>query len=163
MSKRLIEVANELNVSTKIIVEHLRHNGFEEVNDKPTSKLSVGMYDQLVKHFRNAIAIKEQADQLSNTSGLKKKEERSNSSKDKLRPWERPMLVNKEPKSLIRDSSAITETTTDEQKTVSKTPVAENNNENISEKIANNETPPVDKNQQQENTPSDGQIGRAHV
>lgn len=113
MSKRLIEVANELKVSTKIIVEHLRQNGFEEVLEKPTSKLSNEMYDVLVKHFSNAIAIKEQADQLSNNSSTQRKKE--DRSKDKLRPWERPTLANKEPKSLIKDPAQ-------EQKEDSKNP-----------------------------------------
>ena len=131
MSKRLIEVANELKVSTKIIVEHLRQNGFEEVNEKPTSKLSNEMYDVLVKHFSSAIAIKEQAEQLStNSSTQRKKEDRS---KDKLRPWERPTLANKEPKSLMKDATSEqkeeSKTSPEDKNAIATSPKVETNNE----------------------------------
>lgn len=91
MSKRLLEVATELNVGTKSIVEHLRSNGFE-ISEKPNTKVSPEMYDVLVKHFQKAIAIKEKAEQLS-LVGQRKKEEKG---KEKIKPWEKPSLANKE-------------------------------------------------------------------
>jgi len=63
MSKKLVQVAAELNVGTKTIVEFLTGKGFEVI-DKPTAKISEEMLDILVKNFQKSIAIKEQAEQI---------------------------------------------------------------------------------------------------
>ena len=63
MAKRLIKIAKELNVGTGTIVEHLTKNGFE-IENKPTSKVTDEMYDELLKEFQKSIAIKEKADSL---------------------------------------------------------------------------------------------------
>ena len=75
MSKKLVQVATELNVGTKTIVEFLTGNGFDVI-DKPTAKISEEMYDALVKHFQKSIAIKEQAEQITiGSRNVPKKEE----------------------------------------------------------------------------------------
>lgn len=63
MAKRLVKIAKELNVGTTTIVDYLNNNGFD-IENKPTSKVSDEMYDELLKEFSKSIAIKEQADQL---------------------------------------------------------------------------------------------------
>lgn len=63
MAKRLIKIAKELNVGTTTIVEHLTNNGFE-IENKPTSKITDEMYNELLKEFQKSIAIKEKADSL---------------------------------------------------------------------------------------------------
>ena len=63
MSKRLFKIAKELNVGTSSIVEHLVKAGFE-IENKPTSKVTDDMYNELLKEFSNSIAEKEKADQL---------------------------------------------------------------------------------------------------
>ena len=63
MAKRLVIIAKQLNVGTTTIVEHLNNSGFE-IDNKPTAKISDEMYSELLKHFSNEIAVKEQADQL---------------------------------------------------------------------------------------------------
>lgn len=100
-SKRLIEVATELNVGLKTVVDFLTGQGFE-VSNKPTAKISPEMYEVLLRSFRNSIAIKEQADQIAqNTSRSTKKEEKSPKDQ-RIKPWERPTLNHKEPKSLVK-------------------------------------------------------------
>ncbi|MDB4538781.1 translation initiation factor IF-2 [Saprospiraceae bacterium] len=63
MAKRLVKISKELNVGTTTIVDYLNNNGFD-IENKPTSKVSDEMYDELLKEFQKSIAIKEQADQL---------------------------------------------------------------------------------------------------
>jgi translation initiation factor IF-2 len=68
MSKRLVKVAQELNVGTNTIVEFLKDKGFE-LENKPTSKVSDEMETLLVQEYSKSIAIKEQADSM--TIGLR--------------------------------------------------------------------------------------------
>ena len=68
MSKRLVKVAQELNVGTNTIVEFLKDKGFE-IDNKPTSKVTEEMEFQLVQEYSKSIAIKEQADSM--TIGLR--------------------------------------------------------------------------------------------
>ncbi len=68
MSKRLVKVAQELNVGTSTIVEFLNEKGFEIVN-RPTSKVTEEMHAALVQEYSKSIAIKEQADSM--TIGLR--------------------------------------------------------------------------------------------
>jgi translation initiation factor IF-2 len=63
MAQRLVKIAKELNVGTSTIVEYLGKKGFA-IDNKPTSKVSDEMYDQLVKEFSNSIKVKEKADKL---------------------------------------------------------------------------------------------------
>ncbi len=63
MSRRLVKVAKELNVGTATIVDYLLNNGFE-VENKPSLVISDEMYENLLKEFKNSIAIKEQAEKL---------------------------------------------------------------------------------------------------
>lgn len=135
MSKRLVKVAKELNVGTKTIVEFLNSKGFE-VSNKPTAKLSEDMYDILVKNFQKSIAIKEQANQI--TIGTRKKEEKP---EDKLKPWERPSLPHKEPKSLKEE--------TPEEKKEEKTLVVESKKE-LEEKTVQVEDSQEGKNKERE-------------
>ena len=68
MSKRLVKVAQELNVGTSTIVEFLNEKGFEIVN-RPTSKVTEEMHAVLVQEYSKSMAIKEQADSM--TIGLR--------------------------------------------------------------------------------------------
>ncbi len=63
MSKRLVKVAQELNVGTSTVVEFLNDNGFE-IDNKPTSKITDEMENMLVQQYSKSIAIKEQADSM---------------------------------------------------------------------------------------------------
>ena len=63
MPKRLVKIAQELNVGTATIVDFLTSNGFE-IENKPTAKVSEEMEAKLLKEFQKSIAIKEKADQL---------------------------------------------------------------------------------------------------
>jgi translation initiation factor IF-2 len=63
MAVRLVKIAKELNVGTATIVDFLVESGFE-IENKPTSKISDGMHDALLKEFSNSMAVKEKADQL---------------------------------------------------------------------------------------------------
>ena len=88
MSKKLVQVAAELNVGTKTIVEFLTGKGFEVI-DKPTAKISEEMLEILVKNFQKSIAIKEQAEQITIGSRVVPKKE------------EKP-IVKEEPKPLFK-------------------------------------------------------------
>ena len=110
MSKRLVKVAEELNVGTKTIVEFLNSNGFQ-MSNKPTAKVSAEMYSLLAKNFQKSIAIKEKANKI--TIGTRKKEEKP---KANPKPRGQRTLANKE----SENSSLEKKTTTDKpvEKTV---------------------------------------------
>ena len=63
MEKRLVKVAQELNVGTQTIVEFLNGKGFH-IENKPTSKVTEEMEVLLLKEFQKDIAVKEIADQM---------------------------------------------------------------------------------------------------
>ena len=63
MEKRLVKVAQELNVGTATIVDYLNGKGFH-IENKPTSKVTEEMETLLLKEFQKDIAVKEKADQL---------------------------------------------------------------------------------------------------
>jgi translation initiation factor IF-2 len=63
-TRRLVNIATELNVATTTVVEYLSSNGFE-IENKPTAKISDDMYTALLKQFSSSLAVKEQADKLS--------------------------------------------------------------------------------------------------
>lgn len=60
---RLVKIAKELNVGTNTIVEFLKGKGYE-IDNKPTSKISDEMHDELLKEFSDSMAAKEKADKL---------------------------------------------------------------------------------------------------
>ncbi len=68
MDKRLVKVAQELNVGTSTIVDFLSGKGFD-VENKPTSKITDEMQALLHREFQKSIDIKEQAEKL--TIGLR--------------------------------------------------------------------------------------------
>ncbi len=78
MEKRLVKVAQELNVGTSTIVDYLNNKGFP-IENKPTSKVTEEMELLLIKEFQKSIAIKEQADQL--TIGVRPIQKKEISSK----------------------------------------------------------------------------------
>jgi translation initiation factor IF-2 len=63
MAKRLVKVANELNVGTTTIVDFLNHNGFD-IENKPTSKITEEMEAALLKEFERSRDIKQKAAEL---------------------------------------------------------------------------------------------------
>ena len=63
MSKRLVKIAKELNVGTSTIVDFLNEKGYD-IDNKPTSKVTDEMYNELLNEFSNSMDIKEKADQL---------------------------------------------------------------------------------------------------
>jgi len=91
MSKKLVQVAAELNVGTKTIVEFLTGKGFEVI-DKPTAKISEEMLEILVKNFQKSIAIKEQAEQITIGNRVVPKKEEKPIVKEEPKP-----LFKKEP------------------------------------------------------------------
>lgn len=152
MSKRLLEVANELKVSSKAIVEHLRKNGYDDITEKPSAKLSDEMYDSLIKHFRTAIDIKEKAEKLSSNTGQRKADQ----PKDRLKPWERPSLANKEPKMFSKENIAASIERTEKQDS---TPLQEStpavHNTTTQPEAEQNSTPPTTNVDEQKNTTSE--------
>ena len=68
MSKRLVKVAQELNIGTNTIVEFLKEKGVE-IENRPTSKVTDEMEALLVEEYSKRIAIKEQTDSM--TIGLR--------------------------------------------------------------------------------------------
>ena len=95
MTKILVKIAKELNVGTSTIVDFLTQKGFE-IENRPTFKVSEEMYNELLKEFQQAIAIKEQADQLVIGNRPTKKEDE---------------LVQEKPKELIEKPVQKTEKT----------------------------------------------------
>ena len=63
MAIRLVKIAKELNVGTSTIVDFLKGKGFD-IENKPTSKISEEMHNELLKEYSNSMAVKEKADQL---------------------------------------------------------------------------------------------------
>lgn len=76
MDKRLVKVAQELNVGTATIVEFLSTKGFQ-IENKPTSKVTEEMESLLLKEYQKDMAEKVKADAM--TIGV------------------RPTLIKKEP------------------------------------------------------------------
>ncbi|MEM6261080.1 MAG: translation initiation factor IF-2 [Bacteroidota bacterium] len=62
-SHRLFKVAKELNVSTSVLVEHLKGEG-HDVKDSPNSKLNSSQYELLLKEFASEKLLKEKAEQI---------------------------------------------------------------------------------------------------
>jgi len=60
---RLVKIAKELNVGTSTIVDFLKGKGYE-IENKPTSKISDEMHDELLVEFSDSMAAKEKADQM---------------------------------------------------------------------------------------------------
>ncbi len=63
MAQKLVKIAKEFNLGTTTIVEFLTKNGYE-IDNKPTSKISEEMYDELLKEFKTSHDVKAQADQV---------------------------------------------------------------------------------------------------
>jgi len=105
MSKKLVQVASELGVGTKTVVEFLKSNGFEVV-DKPTAKISDEMFEALAKFYQKSMAIKEQADQITiGSRNLPKKEEKPFKKEEVEKPlFKEPAKVElvEEPKEEIK-------------------------------------------------------------
>lgn len=96
MSKRLVEVATELNVSTKDITDFLTEKGFE-VGSSRNAKIQDEAFQLVVSKFKKSLDVKEKAEKLSIGATTRKKEEKP---KGNLRTWEKPSMSEKEPKSL---------------------------------------------------------------
>lgn len=71
---RLVKIAKELNVGTSTIVDFLKGKGYD-IDNKPTSKISDEMHEELLKEFSDSMAAKEKADQLIIGSRYGKEEE----------------------------------------------------------------------------------------
>jgi len=90
MAIRLVKIAKELNVGTSTIVDFLKGKGYE-IDNKPTSKISEEMHEELLKEFSDSMAAKEKADQLVIGSRYEKEE------KPTPPPPPPPKVVAKEP------------------------------------------------------------------
>ncbi len=71
---RLVKIAKELNVGTSTIVDFLKGKGYD-IENKPTSKISDEMHDELLLEFSDSMAAKEKADKLVIGSRYESKEE----------------------------------------------------------------------------------------
>ena len=71
---RLVKIAKELNVGTSTIVDFLKGKGYD-IENKPTSKISDQMHDELLQEFSDSMAAKEKADKLVIGSRYENKEE----------------------------------------------------------------------------------------
>jgi len=74
MAIRLVKIAKELNVGTSTIVDFLVGKGYS-IDNKPTSKISEEMHNELLLEFSDSMAAKEKADQLVIGSRYGKEEE----------------------------------------------------------------------------------------
>ncbi|MFT4536569.1 MAG: translation initiation factor IF-2 [Saprospiraceae bacterium] len=72
---RLVKIAKELNVGTSTIVDFLKGKGYD-IENKPTSKISDEMHDELLLEFSDSMAAKEKADKLVIGSRYENKEEK---------------------------------------------------------------------------------------
>ena len=61
---RLSKVAKELNVGTTTLVDHLKQQGYNDVQDNPNLKLNEEQYQVLLKKFGKEKVVKEKADNL---------------------------------------------------------------------------------------------------
>jgi len=71
MAKRLAKIAQELNVGSSTIVEHLNSVGFD-ITNKPHVKITEEMETELLNKFQNSLAIKKEADKLKKEAKLSK-------------------------------------------------------------------------------------------
>ncbi len=71
MAKRLAKIAQELNVGSSTIVEHLNSVGFD-ITNKPHVKITEEMETELLNKFQNSLAIKKEADKLKKEAKLGK-------------------------------------------------------------------------------------------
>jgi translation initiation factor IF-2 len=71
---RLVKIAKELNVGTSTIVDFLKGKGYD-IENKPTSKISDEMHDELLLEFSDSMVAKEKADKLVIGSRYENKEE----------------------------------------------------------------------------------------
>ncbi len=72
---RLVKIAKELNVGTSTIVDFLKGKGYD-IENKPTSKISDEMHDELLLEFSDSMVAKEKADKLVIGSRYENKEKR---------------------------------------------------------------------------------------
>lgn len=63
MAIRLVKIAKELNVGTGTIVEFLKGKGYE-IDNKPTSKISDEMHEELLQEYKSSMQVKEKADSI---------------------------------------------------------------------------------------------------
>ncbi len=103
MSKKLVQVAAELNVGTKTIVEFLTGKGFEVI-DKPTAKISEDMLEILVKNFQKSIAIKEQAEQITIGNRVVPKKEEKPIVKEEPKPLFKKEAVKEVVKEAVKEA-----------------------------------------------------------
>jgi translation initiation factor IF-2 len=64
MALKLIKVAKDFNVGLHSIVEALRANGFNDIEERPTAEVSDEMIRVLQKEFQKDLAIKQEAEKL---------------------------------------------------------------------------------------------------
>lgn len=99
MEKRLVKIAQELNVGTSTIVEYLNSHGFS-IENKPTSKVTEEMEAILHQEYSKSIAIKELADQLTigmRTGGKKEPEAKQPATTTPPPVLKKPDLFKKPP------------------------------------------------------------------
>mgnify|MGYP000144139393 CR=1 FL=1 len=97
MAIRLVKIAKELNVGTSTIVDFLKGKGYD-IDNKPTSKISEDMHDDLLKEFSNSMAVKEKADQLIIGTRYNKEEEKAEKAapKQQVKTEPKPVVEKKE-------------------------------------------------------------------
>ena len=83
MAKRIVQIANELNIATTTVVDFLQKKGFE-VDPTPQTKLSDDMERSLMQEFSSSQAIKVEADKI--TLGSSRPEKKETPSLNTLRP-----------------------------------------------------------------------------
>ena len=71
---RLVKIAKELNVGTSTIVDFLKGKGYD-IENKPTSKISDEMHNELLQEFSDSMVAKEKADKLIIGSRYESKDE----------------------------------------------------------------------------------------
>ncbi|MBI5916581.1 MAG: SUMF1/EgtB/PvdO family nonheme iron enzyme [Bacteroidetes bacterium] len=96
IDKRLVKVAQELNVGTSTIVDFLSGKGFQ-IENKPTSKVTEEMEVLLLKEFQKGItdfsfSVKEKADAIVEGKAQKQKEEAERQHHRSLDPFYNSMI-----------------------------------------------------------------------
>ncbi|MEM9544622.1 MAG: translation initiation factor IF-2 [Bacteroidota bacterium] len=117
---RLVKIAKELNVGTSTIVDFLKGKGYE-IENKPTSKISEEMHEELLKEFSDSMAAKEKADQLIIGSRYGKEDEAP--SPQKVSKPEPTPIPKKEPeqepkKEVVAEKEPVVEPVKEEKKEI---------------------------------------------
>ena len=119
---RLASMARKLNVGIHNIVEHLHNNGFEDVDERPTTKLTPEMQELLLRDFREEIDLKNKADQVNLGLSRQSEDLRHKQEETPVAPVVETPAVEEKP---VEEVPVTEETAVAKETTVEEVPVIE--------------------------------------